>query len=140
VSSDYASVIGAAVQEIMDEAAESVKLHLETAHQAAAVHRLLKQAGLPLKDFGKWDIKYPFFTVERSHLPTVRHALGRLKLDAKYAETSERISVHLKLERFPRVSIRYLADLPAGSKCRVVSTIHTSLSLVCETTPLAKGA
>jgi hypothetical protein len=87
----------------------------------------------------QWGLRYGnSFDVERSQLPIIRKALGRLEMTGKdlagdFDSSNEVcVTVKPKAKEFNRLRFVYRTKFRAGGKCKVVESTYTPYkSLVC---------
>jgi len=120
---------------------ESAKLEaqrqVEKARQAEKVAGILARAGIAAA-FNADKASYPVFDLDLSQLVAARHALGKFEHynTTVYQADGEhnKVQVELTCTEFPRVRLRYVRELPANGKCKIVTTTntYTTTNLVCE--------
>jgi hypothetical protein len=81
-----------------------------------------------------WALESPIVEVERSALPALRKAVGRLSVQHKSIHDVEKreLSVYLTCEKYPGIQFQYVRPLSTESRCEIVTQTSTYTSLVCK--------
>jgi len=95
----------------------------------------LADVGIPV-ELGEWSIHRCEVRVERSALPRVYKALGKLEVyDREPGRNDDEVKVTLRpsSDQYRNFRFTYFAPLRPNSRCRVQTFTYTGRSLVCST-------
>jgi len=94
----------------------------------------LQQAGLTNAQIGPDSYGQETISVDRTALPKVRQALGKLRKSyVTVIDADQRaIRVYLEAVAYPGLQIAFRAELPEGSRCRIQTHQYTTATLVCD--------
>lgn len=82
----------------------------------------------------QYDIGYPHFNIDRSELPQLRKAVGRLTVTSKmagYTDDTVKVRVEPADKAYEGISFTYETKLRSDAKCKIVTQTSSYRTLVC---------